>query len=142
MTSWTKVITWKPSSQYTFILRGPRVAIFANAIKVVTMFIKKLKKSLKNYKFCTEIESISVILDKAKSADFWWNNSDVSRTEGVFHMIHIFIFFGFALGNVYNCAKFHHFRICMICVTHFRERALLLATPSVNRPKKVHPENG
>ena len=32
-----------------------------------------------------------VFLDTAKFADFRWKNADVSRTEGVCHVIHIFL---------------------------------------------------
>ena len=45
-----------------------------------------------------KMQSISVSLDIVKSADFWWKNSDVSRTQGMCHVIHIF--FGSYLGNV------------------------------------------
>ena len=35
------------------------------------------------------MKSISVFLDIAKFADFRENNADVSRTQGVYHVIHI-----------------------------------------------------
>ena len=57
----------------------------------------------------------SVFLDIAKFADFRWKNADVSRTQGVCQVIHIFLYL---LWGRYNCAKFHH---CRICVTDFRE---------------------
>ena len=41
---------------------------------------------------------ISVFLDIAKFVDFQWKNADVSRTQWVCHVIHIF--FGFFLGKV------------------------------------------
>ena len=44
------------------------------------------------------MKSISVFLDIAKYADFWWKNADVSRTQGVCHATHIF--FGAFLGMV------------------------------------------
>ena len=41
------------------------------------------------------MQSIYVSLDTAKLADFQIKNADVSRTQGVCHVIHIFwIFFG------------------------------------------------
>ena len=43
------------TSQNTFILRTPRVAILADIIKIVTMFIKK---SLKTQKKLKELEII------------------------------------------------------------------------------------
>ena len=45
------------------------------------------------------MQSISVVfLDITKFADFWLKNTDVSRTQGVCHVIHIF--FGYSLGKV------------------------------------------
>ena len=44
------------------------------------------------------MQSVSVFSDKAKFADFRWKNSDVSKTQGVCHVIHIF--FGTSLGKV------------------------------------------
>ena len=42
--------------------------------------------------------SLSVFLDTAKLADFQWKNADVSRTQGVCHVINIS--FGSSLGKV------------------------------------------
>ena len=44
------------------------------------------------------MESISVVLDMAKFGDFRFKNTDVSRTQGVCHVIHIV--FGSCLGKV------------------------------------------
>ena len=44
------------------------------------------------------MKSISVFLDIAKFANFWWKNADVSRTKEVCHLI--LIFFGSFLGKV------------------------------------------
>ena len=44
------------------------------------------------------MQSIFVFLDIAKFADFRGKNSDVSRTQEVCHVIHIF--FKFSLGKV------------------------------------------
>ena len=62
------------------------------------------------------MQTISAFLDIAKFADFRWKNADVSRTQGMCHVIHIF--FGFPLVERCNCAKFHH---CRICVRDFLE---------------------
>ena len=48
--SYTEIMTSKLLFQNTFILRRPRVAIFANIIKVVTMFIKKIFQDSKKVK--------------------------------------------------------------------------------------------
>ena len=45
-----------------------------------------------------EIQSISVFLDVAKFADFWFKNADVSRTQWIYHVIDIFP--GSSLGKV------------------------------------------
>ena len=47
------------------------------------------------------MQSISIFLDITKSADFRWQNADVSRTQGVCHMV--YIFFGSSLGKVWLC---------------------------------------
>ena len=44
------------------------------------------------------MQAISVLVDIAKLADFDWKNADVSRTQGVCHVIHII--FGPSLGKV------------------------------------------
>ena len=43
-------MTSKPLFQNTFILRRPRLAIFAEIIKIITMFIKKCFKTQKKLK--------------------------------------------------------------------------------------------
>ena len=70
------------------------------------------------------MQSISVFLDIAKFADFRRKNADVSRTQGVCHVIHTF--FLDLLWGRYNCGKFHH---CRICVTNFREEGGIFASP-------------
>ena len=44
------------------------------------------------------MQSISVFSDIAKFADFQWKSADVSITQGMCHMIHIFL--GSFLGKV------------------------------------------
>ena len=48
------------------------------------------------------MQSISAFLDIAKFGDFQWKNVDASRTQGVFHVIHII--FGSSLVR-YKYAK-------------------------------------
>ena len=48
--SWKKNMTSKLLFQITFTLRRPRVAIFANIIKIVTSLIKKTLKAQKKLK--------------------------------------------------------------------------------------------
>ena len=47
------------------------------------------------------MQSISVFFDVTKVADFSWKNADISRTQGVCHMI--YIIFGSSLGKVKLC---------------------------------------
>ena len=42
------------------------------------------------------MQSISVFVDIANVADFQWKNGDVSKTQGVCHVI--YLFFGSSLG--------------------------------------------
>ena len=44
------------------------------------------------------MQSISAFLDTAKFDDFRWKIADVSRTQGMRHLIHMF--FGSSLGKV------------------------------------------
>ena len=89
-------------SKYLYFKKASRVASFADIIKNSTMFIKnnlwRLKKSLAIWKLCIKMQSIPVFPDITKIADFRWKNADVSRTQGVCHVIHIF--FGSSLGKV------------------------------------------
>ena len=48
--SYTEIMRSKLLFQNTFILRRPRVAIFANIIKVVTMFIEKISQDSRKVK--------------------------------------------------------------------------------------------
>ena len=43
-TSWREIMTPQPLFQNTFIVREPLVAIFAEIIKIVTMFIEPILK--------------------------------------------------------------------------------------------------
>ena len=54
--------------------------------------VKKIKK------FCIKMQSTCVFLDVAKFADFRWKIADVSRTQDMCHVIHIF--FGLLLGKI------------------------------------------
>ena len=75
--------------QITFILRRPWVAIFTYIIKILNMFIKKKLKQLKviYYIFSYRL----YILDISEFSDFRWKNADISRIEGVRHMIPKFL---------------------------------------------------
>ena len=73
VTIWAKIITSLHLFQNTHISRRPRVAIFADIIKIVNMFIKTIfkdSKTVERVRNCFKIQSISVFLDTEKSADF------------------------------------------------------------------------
>ena len=72
--------------QRTFILRTPKLASFANIIKIATMFNKTTFKDTKNYRRV------------------------VGRIQKVFHVV--YRFFGSSLDK-YNYSKFHHYRVCL-----------------------------
>ena len=89
-------MSWKKVLKNILILKGPRAAILSDIINIVAMFIKKLLKGwkkLKALKLCTNMQSISVLLDTAKFAGFWLKNADASRTQGLGHLIHTFSVF-------------------------------------------------
>ena len=44
------------------------------------------------------MQSISLFLDRAKFADYWWKNSDVCRTQGIRHVSATF--FGSSLDKI------------------------------------------
>ena len=44
------------------------------------------------------MQSVSVLFDITKVADFRWKNLNVSRTQGVYHVIYVFS--GSSLGKV------------------------------------------
>ena len=63
--------------------RKPRVTIFTDTIKIVTMFIKII----------FNMQSTYVSFDAAKSADFRWNSADASRTQEMCHVINITVLY-------------------------------------------------
>ena len=56
--------------------------------------LEKEKLQVKNQKLCIKMQCISVFLDIGKFADFWQKSAGVSRTQGLYHVIHVlFIIF-------------------------------------------------
>ena len=80
----------------TFILRRPRLA------SIATMFIKSTLKGSRKVKIINncvlKMQFISVFFDITKVANFQWINADVSRTQGVCHVI--YMIFGCSLRKV------------------------------------------
>ena len=93
------------------VLRRPRVANFAD-IKIVIMIwtsfkdSKKVKRIGKNVLKC----NFFVFPDVTKSGNFRWINADVSRTQGVYHVI--YIFFGSSSGKVWLCQVLSLWDMC------------------------------
>ena len=56
------------------------------------------QKKLKELKVCIKMQCISVFLDITKADNFQLKNVDVSRTQGVCHVI--YMFFGTSLVKV------------------------------------------
>ena len=97
-----------------YILKGSRVANFADIIKIATMFIKTILRNSNELKRIRNYISkcdLYLYLDITNIADFRLKKADVSRTKGVYQVI--YIFFGYFFGVRYNSAKFHHCRICV-----------------------------
>ena len=69
------------------------------------------------------MQSISIFFNIAKYTGFRWKNADVSRTQRMYHVTHIFL--GPSLGKVQLC-QFSSFRVC---VTNFREGVFLVPHP-------------
>ena len=120
-TSRVGIMTSLPLFKNTFILRRPTIANFYDIIKVATMFIKNVSKDSKEvnriWNYLSKKQSISVFHDWYNKK-FWFslkrswsqqNSRDVSSDLSIF--LHL-------LWVRYNCAEFHHSRIC---ATDFRE---------------------
>ena len=86
---------------FKMLLRWPGVAIFADIIKIVTMFIKTIFKDSRKVKRIRNYVSkcnLYLYFLIAEFADFWWRIADVSRAQEQWHVIHIF--FGSFLSKV------------------------------------------
>ena len=79
----------------------PRVGNFADIIKISTIFIERtFKDSKKVERIWNYVLQCNIYLyfSITKVSDFYWKNTDVSRTQGVCHVIYMFI--GSSLGKV------------------------------------------
>ena len=116
------------------ILRRPEAAIFADIIKILTMFIIAIYKDSRKVKINKNYASkCSLYLISWYSKICWFpvkkcwcqqNSGCVSRDS--------FFFFNL-LWIRYNCAKFHH---CKICLTDFRKGGLFDPPPIREKPRK------
>ena len=123
--------------QNTFILRRPRVANFADIIKIIIIFIKTIFKDLK------KVNRITNCAPKCNLYLYYlyfliYKNLLISgektqMSEELNGCVTWFIHFLDLLLVRYNCTKFHH---CRIYVTDFREGAPFSPVPSWAAPKR------
>ena len=109
----------KPLFQNIFILRkASRVAIFADIVKIVNMFIKKIFKveRFRNYRSKCNLYLYFLIYQNLVIS-----SEKMQMSAELNGCIPWFIYFLDLLLVRYKCAKFHH---CSICVTDFREEDL------------------
>ena len=120
VTSWTKTMTSEPSLQNVFI--WPRVGNFTNIIKIVPLFIKptirdsKKVKKIKNYVLKCNLYLYFLIKQK-----FLISCEKKLMSPVLKECVTWFTCFVDLLQLKYNCAKFHH---CRICATDVREGGL------------------
>ena len=127
MTSWTLF-------QNYLILRRSIVANFADIIKIAPIFIKAIIEDSEKVMYSNT--SISILLDVTKIVDFWWEYTDVSRTQEVCQVIYMCLYL---LWVRYNCVKFHHCRMCR----KFQRVGPFCRFPysmSVSNPERAHSE--
>ena len=100
-----------------FFLRSLRVANFVDFIKIATMFVKT------NFKDSKKLKELKVMYENAiyvhiswYSKSCWFPVKKLMSVE-IKGCITWFICFFDLLQLRYNCAKFHH---CRICVKDFR----------------------
>ena len=121
--SWTEIMMSKPLFQNIFILRKPsRVAIFADIVKIVNMFIKKIfKDSKKVERFRNYRSKCNLYLYFLIYQNLVISSEKMQMSAELNGCIPWFIYFLDLLLVRYKCAKFHH---CSIRVTDFREEDL------------------
>ena len=77
------------------------MAIFVGIIKIIAIFIKKISRKIKNKEKLKESEIMyqnaiyTAFFDLAKFTDFRWKSADVSRTQVVCRVIHIWFWIFF-----------------------------------------------
>ena len=139
MTSSTGIMTSSPLFQNIVILRRRGVAIFADIIKIITRFTKKI------FRDSRKVQRIRSYVSKCNLYLYFliWQNLLISGKKMLISgdlrwCVRWLIHFLDLLWVMYYSAKFHH---CRICVTDFREgRTFLHPPPSVSGPKNAHPE--
>ena len=110
-----------------FILRRPGVANFADIIKILTMFIKKIFKDIKNAKrFRYYIPKYNLYLHFLIEKNLLIFDGKVLMSAELRGCVTWFIYFMGVLEVRINCTNFP---LCRICVTGFREGGLFAPYP-------------
>ena len=135
VTSSTEIMTLQPLFQNSFILRRPGVAIFAEIIKIITKFIKKIfKDSRKVKRIRNYVSKCNLYLYFLIQQNLLISEEKMLISAKLRGCVTWLIYFLDLLYVRYNCAKFHH---CRICVTDFREAVAFLAPPPIReQPQK------
>ena len=130
-------MTSQPFFQKTFLLRRTGVAIFADIIKFVTMFIKATLKGSKqvrrNRNYVPKCESMNLYLYFLIQQNLDISGKKMLMSAEIKVCVTRFIQFLDLLQVRYNCVKFHHFRIC---ATDFREGGLFALPPIREQHRK------
>ena len=123
MTSWTEIMTSSSLFQNIFILRRPRETFFAEIIKIVAIFIKTIFKDTRKVKTTTSyVSKCNLYLYFLIWQNLLICGKKMLMSAELKRCVTWFIYFLDFLYVMYNCAKFHH---CRICVTDFREGTFL-----------------
>ena len=127
-------------------LRRPRVANFVDIFKIATMFSKttfkdsskvKKKKKKKNRNYVLKC-NLYMFLDITKVANFWWKNTDISRTLKLYICIFFRIFFRQVITVPSSVTVGYVWQ--MLGRGAFCSPPPLPQPPSVSSPEKTHPE--
>ena len=96
--------------------RKPKRANFADIIKITARFSKTTFKESKTKRLINYVLKCNLYpYFLTKVASLWWKYTNISRTEGVCHVIYFFFWINFREDIT---AKFHH---SGVCVTDVRE---------------------
>ena len=120
--------------QRIFILRRPGVAIFAEIIKILTTFIKAiLQDSRKVGRIRNYVSEWNLYLYFLIWQNLLISGKKMLLSAELKERVTWVIYFLDLFPVRYNCAKFHH---CRICATDFRERGPFFALPNCEEPRK------
>ena len=133
-------MTLQPLFQNTLILRRSRVAIFADIIKIVNIFIKTIFKDSKKVKRIRNyLPKCNLYLYFLIQQHLPISGEKMLLLAKIMACVTCSIYSLHLLQVRYNCANFHY---CRICVTDFREGGLSAPSPYLSNLENAHPEQG